>query len=507
MTRQQVQRQGYLEEFVEFWSANADTRQIWVSLYTPQIGEIGAGDPDAGRSRAGRRGPAPAADDVSEAEDAQGHDRGLPQAAGLARGVRLRADHDHACPPTSSAGSRPASSAATPTARSAAASPRAGLEAVARHRLPGGSRSGRSTGRRCGSGKWVGRGPRRRGRAAADRPDPGRTEGLSRPRPTAEVGPGRETGLLYSTGRARTRSAHQSRPASRPRHPQSAGGAEVRVRADRHRAPAAGAHHPDPPLQHRLRLLQRVRQGQPAGADRDRCSSGSTTWRRWRRSVVAFSGGEPLLHPDLDLLIRHIRARGMMAGLITNGYLLSPKRILALNDAGLDFLQISIDNIEPDEVSKKSLRLLDKKLAVAARLRHLRHQHQLGARRRHQEPRGRAHDQPARAASSGFSTSIGIIHDGQGGLKPLGAGRARGLRRRHARDQRHLADRQEPLLGDPRLPGEPGRRQAEHLAVPRRARATSTSARTAWSTTARSSAASPPCRSAPTRRPTSRASS
>ena len=69
-----------------------------------------------------------------------------------------------------------------------------------------------------------------------------------------------------------------------------------------------------------------------------------------------------MLHPDLDVLIRHIRARGMMAGLITNGYLLSPKRILALNDAGLDFLQISIDNIEPDEVSKKSLRLLDKKL-------------------------------------------------------------------------------------------------------------------------------------------------
>src|SRR4029453_8251656 len=79
-------------------------------------------------------------------------------------------------------------------------------------------------------------------------------------------------------------------------------------------------------------------------------------------SVVAFSGGEPLLHPDLDLLVQHIRSRGMMAGLITNGYLLSPKRILALNDHGLDFLQISIDNVEPDEVSKKSLRLLDKKL-------------------------------------------------------------------------------------------------------------------------------------------------
>ena len=39
VTRQQVQREGYLEEFVKFWSANEDTRQIWVSLYTPQVGE------------------------------------------------------------------------------------------------------------------------------------------------------------------------------------------------------------------------------------------------------------------------------------------------------------------------------------------------------------------------------------------------------------------------------------------------------------------------------------
>src|SRR5436853_4648041 len=36
-------------------------------------------------------------------------------------------------------------------------------------------------------------------------------------------------------------------------------------------------------------------------------------------SVVAFSGGEPMLHPDLDVLIRRIRGLGMMAGLITNG--------------------------------------------------------------------------------------------------------------------------------------------------------------------------------------------
>src|ERR1700686_4910526 len=32
-------------------------------------------------------------------------------------------------------------------------------------------------------------------------------------------------------------------------------------------------------------------------------------------AVVAFGGGEPMLHPDLDQMIRHIRGRGMMAGL------------------------------------------------------------------------------------------------------------------------------------------------------------------------------------------------
>jgi MoaA/NifB/PqqE/SkfB family radical SAM enzyme len=40
VTRQQVQRDGYLEQFVHYWSANPHSRQIWVSLYTPQIGEM-----------------------------------------------------------------------------------------------------------------------------------------------------------------------------------------------------------------------------------------------------------------------------------------------------------------------------------------------------------------------------------------------------------------------------------------------------------------------------------
>ena len=135
-------------------------------------------------------------------------------------------------------------------------------------------------------------------------------------------------------------------------------------------------------------------------------------------SVVAFSGGEPMLHPELDDLIRHIRSRGMMAGLITNGYMLVEKRIKDLNAAGLDYLQISIDNVIPDEVSKKSLKVLDAKLQLLAR--HAEFQVNinsvLGGGIKNPED---ARTINRRARELGFTTSIGIIHDGVGQLKPL----------------------------------------------------------------------------------------
>jgi MoaA/NifB/PqqE/SkfB family radical SAM enzyme len=145
-------------------------------------------------------------------------------------------------------------------------------------------------------------------------------------------------------------------------------------------------------------------------------------------SVVAFSGGEPLLHPRLDDLIRHIRARRMMAGLITNGFLLSVERIKALNAAGLDYMQISIDNVVPDDVSKKSLKTLDapdKDGRVHSKLKLLREHATfqvninsvLGGGTRNPED---ARTINRRARELGFTTSIGIIHDGLGQLKPLG---------------------------------------------------------------------------------------
>src|SRR5271156_4395511 len=135
-------------------------------------------------------------------------------------------------------------------------------------------------------------------------------------------------------------------------------------------------------------------------------------------SVITISGGEPLLHPQLDDIIHHMRKRRIVSELITNGYLLVEERIQRLNRAGLGWLQISIDNVNPDEVSKKSLKVLDKKLQLLAEHAdfHVNINSVVGG--------GIAYPQDAltvgkRAIELGFTSTIGIIHDGGGQLQPL----------------------------------------------------------------------------------------
>jgi MoaA/NifB/PqqE/SkfB family radical SAM enzyme len=135
-------------------------------------------------------------------------------------------------------------------------------------------------------------------------------------------------------------------------------------------------------------------------------------------TVITISGGEPLLYPDLDALIARIRRRGVIAGMITNGYLLTRERILRLNRAGLDHLQISIDNVLPDDVSKKSLKVLDRKLQLLAAHAefHVNINSVVGG--------GVSNPNDAltvgrRALELGFTSTVGIIHDGTGQLRPL----------------------------------------------------------------------------------------
>lgn len=135
-------------------------------------------------------------------------------------------------------------------------------------------------------------------------------------------------------------------------------------------------------------------------------------------TIVTISGGEPLLHPELDDLIKYIRKQGIITGMITNGYLLTAERIQRLNRAGLDHMQISIDNVMPDEVSKKSLKVLDKKLQLLSEHAHFHVNINSVVGGGIHNP----HDALVvgrRARVLGFTSTVGIIHDGDGQLRPL----------------------------------------------------------------------------------------
>src|SRR5438105_13238323 len=136
-------------------------------------------------------------------------------------------------------------------------------------------------------------------------------------------------------------------------------------------------------------------------------------------AIATIWGGEPLLQSDLDGLRAHLRKRRVIACMITNGYLLTAERVKRLNQAGLDHMQISIDNVMPDEVSKKSLKVLDKKLQILAEHAefHVNINSVLGGGIRNPDD---ALVVGQRAIELGFTSTVGIIHDGDGQLRPIG---------------------------------------------------------------------------------------
>jgi len=135
-------------------------------------------------------------------------------------------------------------------------------------------------------------------------------------------------------------------------------------------------------------------------------------------SVITISGGEPMMHPEIFEIIARIRHHGMIAGLISNGYYFQVKKIKKLNEVGLDYLQISIDNVTPDEVSKKSLKVLDAKLI------NLSENANFKVNINSVVGGGVANPDEAlqianRAIELGFSSTVGVIHDEMGLNKGL----------------------------------------------------------------------------------------
>ncbi|HMS09370.1 MAG TPA: hypothetical protein PKE66_07795, partial [Pyrinomonadaceae bacterium] len=103
---------------------------------------------------------------------------------------------------------------------------------------------------------------------------------------------------------------------------------------------------------------------------------------------------------------------------ISNGYYFQVDKIKKLNEAGLDYLQISIDNVNPDDVSKKSLKVLDSKLV------NLRDHAKFKVNINSVVGGGVANPEEAliiagRARELGFSSTVGVIHDEMGLNKGL----------------------------------------------------------------------------------------
>lgn len=138
---------------------------------------------------------------------------------------------------------------------------------------------------------------------------------------------------------------------------------------------------------------------------------------RLRTLFVTLTGGEALLHPELEAIVADVRARGMIPVMNTNGFLLTRKRIEALNAAGLFALQISVDNLEPDSVTVKSLRPLTGKLRLLAQ--HARFRVRVNTVLGAHNPRETV--EVARAVRAlGFDAKVSLVRDERGQVVPVG---------------------------------------------------------------------------------------
>ncbi len=84
------------------------------------------------------------------------------------------------------------------------------------------------------------------------------------------------------------------------------------------------------------------------------------------------TGGEPVVRDDLEALIAHARALDLYTNLITSGIPLTRERLRGFREAGLDAVQISIQDVTAGDSDRiAGLRSFEKKLHVAAWVKEL----------------------------------------------------------------------------------------------------------------------------------------
>lgn len=90
-----------------------------------------------------------------------------------------------------------------------------------------------------------------------------------------------------------------------------------------------------------------------AGGPHDSQQLSASSWKEivakladWGVPTLVFTGGEPLLRSDLEDILETAQNAGCVTGLITNGRLLTEKRVKSLAGAGLDFVQVTLESSE-----------------------------------------------------------------------------------------------------------------------------------------------------------------
>ncbi len=162
--------------------------------------------------------------------------------------------------------------------------------------------------------------------------------------------------------------------------------------------------------------------------------------RDLRTWTICLTGGEPTLHPRLVDLVRETKRLGFpRREMITNGTLLTRELIEGLNEAGLTNLQISVDGVQPNDTTVKTLKPLRKNLELLAA--HARFQvvmsGVIGS-----APPSEALEVIAFAGEKGFTPRILLLHDptGQVRLSPAELAAYEEAKRRIGRGAREAGD-------------------------------------------------------------------
>jgi MoaA/NifB/PqqE/SkfB family radical SAM enzyme len=131
--------------------------------------------------------------------------------------------------------------------------------------------------------------------------------------------------------------------------------------------------------------------------------------------VLTLTGGEPFMHPDLDQVVARAVSHGMVVTAISNAYPITKGWVERMNDAGLSLLQVSVDNMEPNDVSQKSWSKIKKRLLLLKE--HAKFKLNINAVLGSSPPQ-QTRDLIDEIRSLGFYMTVGLLHDQQGQIDP-----------------------------------------------------------------------------------------